>query len=306
MAPKKTHILCIASRKGGCGKSTTSVNLAAALAHEYRVCVVDTDPQCNSSINLGYDPDALIAEGKKTVADAYLTKTAAKEIALPYMNNFDGRLTVIASNRGLGAVPDRLEADLRSTGAREDVSELDIDDIKNEHRLRLKRSLDSLRGEHCDFVLIDTPPELRFLTTAAMLAADALVIPVFCSKYDLDGMTAVTKALRKVQQTFNPNLKLLGVLVGNFNARARLDKDVRKMLTQTFAESENGVFDTVISQSVRIREATAYDQTIFDHAENEPPANQFLALAREVVTRLGMQGKGVLAPLVEEKEVANV
>lgn len=302
MPVKHTHVVALANRKGGCGKSTSTVNLAAALAHEYQVCVLDDDPQCNTTINFGYDPDALIAEGKKTLADAYIGKVPAREIRLPYGKNFDGRLTVVAGNRGLGAVPDKLEAELRASGAGADISELDTDDIKNEHRTRLRKSVDSLRGV-CDFVIIDTPPELRFLTTAALIAADWIVVPVFPSKYDLDGLQVLLRTVTKVRQNFNPNLKLLGVLLGKFNTRAKLDKDVRRTLSASFAE--NGVFDTVISDSVRHREAAAYDCTIFEHAPEGDGAAQFLSVAREVIERVGMTPNETFAPF-PQKEAVNV
>src|SRR5205823_11564643 len=132
-------------------------------------------------------------------------------------------------------------------------------DLKNEHRQRLKNSLDSLRGIH-DVVIIDTPPELGFLMTSSLIAADWFIIPVFPSGYDLKGLETLTRTVEKVQKRYNPRLRLFGVLIGNFDARPKLDRDVQNMLVREFGEGL--VFETVINRSVKHREATVYCRTI--------------------------------------------
>jgi len=280
----RTEIIVLANQKGGCGKSTAAVSIGAGFAHEgYSVCVVDVDPQCNATDTFGIDRDELAKSGMYTIADAYLAKKPASEIELSFDERFEGRLTVVPSHRGLASVPHRLETQLQATIANDNYSELDADDFKSEHRQRLKNSLDSLRGYH-DVVLIDTPPDLGFLMTTALIASDWYIIPVFPSGYDLKGLETLTRTAEKVQKRYNPRLRLLGVLLGNYDVRAKLDRDIQRMLAQKFGE--RFVFQTTINRSVRHREAPVYSRTIFEHAPGELASEQYLALTHEVLERL--------------------
>jgi chromosome partitioning protein len=120
--------------------------------------------------------------------------------------------------------------------------------------------------------------------TSSLIAADSYIIPVFPSGYDLKGLETLTRTVDKVQKRFNPKLKLLGVVVGNYDTRAKLDSDVLGLLVRKFGEDL--VFPMVINRSVRHREATVYGTTIFEHAPGEPAAEQYVALSRELVSRL--------------------
>ncbi|MBX9677831.1 MAG: ParA family protein [Gemmataceae bacterium] len=288
----RTHIIALTNQKGGCGKTTSTVSLAAACARMgYKVTVVDTDPQCNATDTFGLDREKLAEEGKFTVADAILAKRPARDIEFDFGDRFDGNLFVVPGHKGLGTISQRLEGQLQNAIADGKYSDLDIDDLKNEHRQRLRKSLESLRGER-DIIFIDTPPDLGFLMTTALLAADWFVIPVFPSGYDLKGLESLTRNVQKVQQRFNPRLQLLGVLLGNTDARAKLDFDIYGMLTQSFGKDR--VFRSVVNRSVKHREATVYGHTIFEHAAEQPAAEQFLAVAKEIVERLekAESGKG--------------
>ncbi len=283
MRLRRTEIIVLANQKGGCGKSTAAVGIGAGFAREgYSVCVVDVDPQCNATDTFGIDRDELAKSGMYTIADAYLAKKPASEIELGFGERFEGRLTVVPSHRGLGSVPHRLDAQLQATIANDNYSELDADDFKSEHRQRLKNSLDSLRGYH-DVVFIDTPPDLGFLMTTALIASDWYVIPVFPSGYDLKGLETLTRTAEKVQRRYNPRLRLLGVLLGNYDVRTKLDRDIQRMLAQKFGEEF--VFQRTIHRSVRHREAPVYNRTIFEHAPGELASEQYLALTHEVLER---------------------
>jgi len=285
---RKTTIIALANQKGGCGKTTSSVSISAGLALRGRtVCLIDTDPQCNATDTFGLDRDALESEGMLSVGDCIVAKTPAREIRLDFGERFEGRLSLVVGNRGLGSVPHRLEAERLATTARHGHSELDGDDYKSEHRLRLKNALASLRG-HVDFVIIDTPPELGFLMTSGLIACDYFIIPVFPSSYDLKGLETLLKNVAKVKEHYNKDLELLGVLLGNYDGRAKLDADVRAMLVTKFGDG--AVFDTVIHRSVRHREAPVYGRTIFEHALSEAPALQFLALSDEILQRVEHAG----------------
>ena len=284
MKLKETRIIALANQKGGCGKTTTAVSLAAGLAVDnYTACVVDTDPQCNATDSFGIDRDELAKAGRYTVADIYLAKKPAVEVNIGFGERFGGRLSLVPGHRGLLSVSHRLESQLQVSISTEDASDLDADDIKNEHRHRLKHSLDSLRGSY-DVVLIDTPPDLGFLMTTALIAADYFIIPVFPSGYDLKGLETLMRTVDKVQKRFNAQLQLLGVVLGNYDSTAKLDGDIHKMLSRKFGSDL--IFQTTIHRSVRHREATVYGQTIFEHAQGQQASNQFLALVREVITRV--------------------
>lgn len=280
----ETEVIALANQKGGCGKTTSAVSLAAGIAQcGYRVCLVDVDSQCNATDSFGINRDDLHREGKFTIADAFLVKKPATELLYDFGERFDELLSVIPGHRGLGSVSVRLEAQLQATVSNENYSELDADDIKNEHRLRLKHSLDALRDTF-DVVILDTPPELGFLMTTSLIAADRYIIPVFPSGYDLKGLETLTRNVDKVQRRLNPGLMLLGVLIGNFDPRAKLDNDVRVLLTKKFGDLI--MFPSVINRSVKHRETTVYSKTIFEHAPGEPAAEQFLAVAQEIIARI--------------------
>jgi len=284
MRLSQTRIIALANQKGGCGKTTTAVSLAAGFAVEnYAACVVDTDPQCNATDSFAVDRDELAKAGRYTVADIYLAKKPAVEVNIGFGDRFASRLTLVPGHRGLVSVSHRLDSQLQTSISSDDTSDLDADDIKNEHRHRLKHSLDSLRGLH-DVIFVDTPPDLGFLMTTALIAADYFIIPVFPSGYDLKGLETLMRTVEKVQKRFNPGLRLLGVVLGNFDSTAKLDSDIHKMLSRKFGADL--IFQTTINRSVKHREATVYGQTIFEHAQGQQASNQFLALVREVLVRL--------------------
>ena len=304
MRLSRTQIVTLANQKGGCGKTTASVSLASAFALEgYSVSLADADPQCNATDTFGVDRDKLAEEGRFTLADAYLTKKPAREIEYSFgEDRFEGRLRIVPGHRALGSVPHRLDAQLQATVANDNYSDLDADDIKNEHRMRLKQSVDSLRGQR-DLVVIDTPPDLGFLMTTALIASDWYIIPVFPSGYDLKGLETLWRTVEKVKERYNPNLKLLGVLIGNFDSRPKLDADIQRMLSQKFGDQL--VFSTVINRSVKHREASIYGQTIFEHAAGQQAAEQYLALAREVLARLEKSLQAEMTPPAQYKEATN-
>ena len=281
----RTVVIAMANQKGGCGKTTTTVSLAAGLAKlDYRVVLIDTDPQCNATDCFGLDREALAKDGFFSVADAYLANRPMSEIVVNFPDRFGQSLFVAAGHRGLSAIPQRLESELQELLARDGSSNLEADDIRQEQRGRLRNSIESLRDQ-VDFVLIDTPPDLGFIMTTALIAADYFIIPVFPSGYDLKGLETLMGTADKVQKRLNPQLQLLGVVMGNVDSNARLDADIRQMLRRKFGEDR--VFETFIGRSVKHREAPVYGRTVFEHAPNLPAAQQFSELSREVVKRVG-------------------
>jgi chromosome partitioning protein len=284
----RTQVIAFASQKGGCGKTTGSVSVAAALAQlGYAVTLIDVDAQCNATDTFGINRDDLQKQGRFTVADAYLAKKPISEIQFTIPKRFSENLSIVAGHRGLNAIQARIDAEIQARIAGEQASDLDADDLRSEYRQRLKISIASVSGKQ-DFVIIDTPPELGFLLTTALIAADWYVIPTFPSGYDLKGLEYLTKTIEKVTKRYNPRLRMLGVLIGNYDGRAKLDRDIQKMLAGMFGEER--IFQNPIGRSVKHREATVYGLTIFEHAAGEPASQQYEALAREIVDRVAKAG----------------
>jgi chromosome partitioning protein len=249
----------------------------------HSVAVVDIDPQCNATDSFGLSRDELLAQGRFTIADAYLAQRGLADILVDFGERFNRNLFVVPGHRGLSTVPQRFESELHLAVAKEEAAELDTDELRNQFRHRLKAAVQTLAGQ-VDFVLIDTPPDLGFLMTSALIAADHFIIPVFPSGYDLKGLETLMKTADRVQSKLNPKLRLLGVVLGNLDTTARLDSDIQQMLRTKFGEDR--VFRTMISRSVKHREAPVYGKTIFEHAPGQTPANQFAELTTEVVDRL--------------------
>lgn len=302
---RDTQVIVFANQKGGCGKTSTTVSTAAAFAAlGYSVCVVDTDPQCNATDNLGIDPDEALRGGRFTLADAYLNKVPAARIAVAPEDRFGGFISVVPGHRALSSVSPRLENEVLQLLADENTSDLDGEDLRREHRMRLRKSIDSLRGQF-DVVLIDTPPNLDFLMTSALIAADWYVVPTFPSGYDLKGLEVLTRTIDKVRKQYNKELSLAGVLLGNYDRTTSLDKQVHDLLRQRFTPAL--VFATTIARSVRYREATMGRITIFEHPEGREQAEQYLALVKEMINR-GAKGSfgATLNPLPDAAAVERV
>ena len=280
----KTQVLAIGNEKGGCGKTTASVSLASAFARlGYAVCLVDTDPQANASTGLGIKQDWLRETQRRTVADVFLAKTPASEVTIPIdAESGVGRVDLVPGNKGLFVLEKRLESQLHETLGRDDPALLAQDKVRNEQRHRLARSIDSLRGQY-DLVIIDTPPSLGFLMTTSLIAADWLIIPVLPSMYDMEGLQQVVETVRGVRKQYNPRLTLAGVLLGGFDKRTKLHRQVHDLLVDMFGEKL--VFKTTIGQSVRFQEATFKGQSIFTYAPDEPAAAHYLSLAEELLAR---------------------
>ena len=296
----KTQIIALANQKGGCGKTTSSMSIAAAFHRlGYSVALVDTDPQCNATRCFGVNPDELYSQGKLSLLDAYIGKRAAVDIQVGFGDRFDGRFFVVPGNSNLSSVGPRLELEVQVQISEIGAAEVDAEDIRREQRFRLRRSLDSLRGVH-DVVIIDTPPNLDFLMTTALVAADWFIIPAFPSGFDLQGLEALTRSINKIRERFNPGLQLAGVLLGNFDKSSRLDAQIQALLVKKFGPGV--VFQNTIGRTVRMRELTVYNLTVFEHEPAQAQAEQFLSLVNEMINRAS-KGTNTLNPLPRIEEV---
>lgn len=283
MANTRAHVIVIANQKGGCGKTTTAVNLAGGFARlGHATCLVDLDSQCNATTTFGIRPEQLAKDGLKTIADAFIASRPGTQIVLPLEDRFDGKLSLLPGHRSLDIAKTKLESEIRTSAIEDDLSPYDEEDIRREHRFRLRKSLKPLVQSN-DFIVIDTPPRLGFELTAALVAADWYIIPLTASLYDVDGLSRLLDNVKKVQTRENRNIRLLGVLISEFKPNTNLHADVRAKLKQKFGDK---LFDTVIHDSVRFPETPYASKTIFEHAPGQQSSEQFAEFTSEVLKRL--------------------
>jgi chromosome partitioning protein len=254
MAPR---IFCIANQKGGVGKTTTTVNLAAGLAQVgQRVLVVDLDPQGNATMGSGIDKRKL----ERSVYDVLLEGTG---IAATRQRSPQGGYDVLGANRELAG------------------AEVELVTLEQRER-RLRHAIAEVQADY-DFVLIDCPPSLSLLTLNGLCAAHGVIVPMQCEYFALEGLSDLVNTIKQVHANLNPELQIIGLLRVMFDPRITLQQQVSEQLKAHFG---NKVFDTVIPRNVRLAEAPSYGQpgVVFDPSSKG--AQAFVEFAREVVRRL--------------------
>jgi len=265
VAPLKTRIFTVANQKGGVGKTTTAVNLAAALSMGgLKVLVIDLDPQGNASTAFGIDRTNSAGIYEVLINDAPMAQVVLKVAGFPH-------LEAIAANSDLAGAEIQL-----------------VPAVAREFRLQsaLQTFLTSKQnaGQRFDYVFIDCPPSLGLLTINALAAADEVLVPIQCEYYSLEGLSLLLETLSEVQKRLNPKITLTTIVLTMFDSRTRLASDVAENVKKHFP---NELINIPIPRAVRVSEAPSYGQTVMTYDAASPGAIAYMGVAREIANRGG-------------------
>ena len=247
-------IIGVINQKGGVGKTTTAVNLSAALAGRRRILLADLDPQANASSGVG------VTAPERTVYDVIAGRASARQaVCATSTPNLD----LLAATGDLAGV------------------QVEVDAGRENMRL-LARGLMGVRPNY-DFIIVDAPPSMGILTLNALAAADLLVVPLQTEYYALEGIASMMDTVERVRGSVNPDLRILGILLTMYDGRTRLSQEVEENVRKHFGGL---VFDTIIPRTVRLAEAPSYGQSVLAYAPTSQGAVAYEALAEEVIRRV--------------------
>ncbi len=250
-------IISFANQKGGVGKTTSCVNIAASLGVlGHKVLVVDMDPQGNATSGVGVAKKSLKSSSKEVLTDVVSAKDAI--IATPHQN-----LYIIPTNTTLA-------------GAEFDLYDFD------ESEYRLKKALSEVKDEF-DYILIDCPPSLGMLTINAFTASDGIIVPMQCEFYALEGLSQLMITINRIKRLYNSELNVSGILITMYNSRLLLSMQVMAELSKHYGDK---IFDTKISRNVKLTEAPGFGRPVYYHDKNSKGAKEYIEVAKELATRI--------------------
>lgn len=261
-------IIALANQKGGVGKTTSSINLAASLAVlEYRTLLVDADPQANSTSGIGFDPRTIKSSVYECIINDLDPREAIQKTDTPNL--------------------DLLPAHIDLVGAEIEMINL------NDREFKMRSVLNQVVDDY-DFVIIDCSPSLGLITINALTAANSVIIPVQCEYFALEGLGKLLNTIKIVQNRLNTNLEIEGILLTMYDVRLRLSNQVVEEVRSHFNEL---VFNTIIQRNTRLSEAPSFGISVIMHDANSKGAINYLNLAREILIKNGLQ---------KEQEEANI
>lgn len=249
-------IIAIANQKGGVGKTTTSVNLAASLGVlEKKVLLIDADPQANATSGLGIDVESVEVGTYQLLEHTNKAEDAIVKTSSPNLDLIPAHIDLVA-----------IEIELVDKEAREYM---------------LKKAISHLKNVY-DYILIDCAPSLGLLTLNALTSADSVIIPIQCEYFALEGLGKLLNTIKSVQKIHNKNLDIEGLLLTMFDSRLRLSNQVVEEVQKHFSEM---VFETIIQRNVRLSEAPSYGESIINYDAASKGATNYLSLAQELITK---------------------
>lgn len=252
-------IIAIANQKGGVGKTTTAVNLAASLAAlEFKTLIVDADPQANTTTGLGLEPKNV----ETGIYECMVEDLDALEYVVSTEVDF---LDILPANI--------------------DLVGLEVEFVEQEHReIQMKKVLANCKKNY-DFVIIDCSPSLGLITVNALVAADSVIIPVQCEYYALEGLGKLLNTITIIQKRLNPDLGYEGILLTMYDMRVNLNNQV---VSEVKTHFENMVFETIIPRNIRLSEAPGFGIPVIAHDAQSKGATSYLSLAQEIIEKNGL------------------
>ena len=254
-----SKVIAITNQKGGVGKTTTSVNLSAALAKmNYKVLLIDMDPQANATQGIGIDRDYI----ELSTYHVLTGEVGLEDVIVP---SYIAKLDVAPGSIDLAG------------------ADLDLANIKRGREQRLKKAIDQIKDDY-NYIIIDCPPALGLLNTNALTACDSVLIPVQCEYYALEGLTQLLNTILLTQSVFNPRLTIEGILLTMLDQRTNLGVEVSQEVRKYFKEK---VYKTAIPRNIKLSEAPSAGICIFDYDGSSVGAQAYKELAKEVLSRNG-------------------